>query len=180
MCSLKTGKKWENKLDAVREKIKAMECDAMVVTALDEIAWLLNIRGYDIPYGPFVKSYAIISKDQLHLYIDSVKLSPIVRKHLLTDNCYSAHCARSVTFSNVICMYEVWSKSNGNFHLFISNTFLYIYQYIILLICNNTVPLKNFPFDTIHLYHRFFKSLKPLRCALYAFSLTSIFLSSPA
>lgn len=67
----------------------------MVVTALDEIAWLLNIRGYDIPYGPFLKSYAIISKDQLHLYTDPEKLSPDVRRHLRTENCFSAHCARS-------------------------------------------------------------------------------------
>lgn len=88
------GKKWDSKLDDTREKIKAMGCDAMVVTALDEIAWLLNIRGYDIPYGPFLKSYVIISKDQLHLYTDTVKLSPDVRRHLHTENCFSAHCTR--------------------------------------------------------------------------------------
>jgi len=90
-----TGKTWDSKLDATRDKIKAMGCDAMVVTALDEIAWLLNIRGYDIPYGPFLKSYAIVSKDQLHLYTDPEKLSPDVRRHLRTENCFSAHCARS-------------------------------------------------------------------------------------
>lgn len=94
LYEIKTGKRWEDKLDATREKIKAMGCDAMVVTALDEIAWLLNIRGHDIPYGPFLKSYVIVSKDQLHLYTDSVKLSPDVRRHLHTDNCISAHCAR--------------------------------------------------------------------------------------
>lgn len=94
-CIRDTGKKWEDKLDATREKIKAMGCDAMVVTALDEIAWLLNIRGYDIPYGPFLKSYAIVSKDQLHLYTDKKKLTPDIRQHLHTENCFSAHCARS-------------------------------------------------------------------------------------
>jgi Xaa-Pro aminopeptidase len=81
-------------LDATREKFQVMGFDAMVVTALDEIAWLLNIRGHDIPYGPFLKSYVIISKDQLHLYTNPAKLSPDVHKHLHTANCFSAHCAR--------------------------------------------------------------------------------------
>lgn len=102
MRSTTAGKSWESKLDATREQIKSMGFDAMVVTALDEIAWLLNIRGYDIPYGPFLKSYAIISKDQLHLYADIAKLSPDVRRHLKIDSCISAYCVRLVTqwFSN--------------------------------------------------------------------------------
>lgn len=83
-----------------------MGCDAMVVTALDEIAWLLNIRGHDIPYGPFLKSYVIISKDQLHMYTDSAKLSPDVRRHLRKENCFSAHCARLERFYyHIILMY---------------------------------------------------------------------------
>ncbi|VVC30469.1 Hypothetical protein CINCED_3A013194 [Cinara cedri] len=108
------GKKWENKLDETREKIKEMGCDAMVVTALDEIAWLLNIRGYDIPYGPFLKSYAIVSKDQLHLYTDQEKLSMSVRQHLHTDNCFSAHCARvhdyEAIWTDLRTLSQVWRK----------------------------------------------------------------------
>lgn len=46
----------------------------MVVTSLSEIAWLLNIRGRDIPYNPFVKSYVIISESDVILYVDQAKL----------------------------------------------------------------------------------------------------------
>lgn len=89
-----SGKTWETKVDDTRKKLASMGFDAMVVTALDEIAWLLNIRGHDIPYGPFLRAYVILSKDQVYLYTDPTKLSDEVRKHLRTDNCVSAHCVR--------------------------------------------------------------------------------------
>jgi len=121
VCVRKTGKKWEDKLDATRDKIKNMGCDAMVVTALDEIAWLLNIRGYDIPYGPFLKSYAIVSKDQLHLYTNQHKLSSDVRRHLRAENCFSAHCARSdqtqLTLGIVVVAEYVKPRTRLNFRV---------------------------------------------------------------
>ncbi|XP_050428799.1 xaa-Pro aminopeptidase ApepP-like [Adelges cooleyi] len=108
------GKKWDTKVDDTREKLVAMGFDAMIVTALDEIAWLLNIRGHDIPYGPFLKSYVIISKDQLHLYADLSKLSSDVRKHLRTENCYSAHCVRlhdyDAVWTDLRSFSQVWRK----------------------------------------------------------------------
>lgn len=55
----------------------------MIITALSEITWLLNIRGRDIPYNPFVKSYVIISQDEVRLYVDNWKLTKNnVEKHL--------------------------------------------------------------------------------------------------
>lgn len=45
----------------------------MVITALDEIAWLLNIRGRDIPYTRFVKGYVLLSQTEIILYVDQHK-----------------------------------------------------------------------------------------------------------
>lgn len=59
--------------------------DAMVITALDEIAWLLNIRGRDIPYNPFVKSYVILTTQEIHMYVNSKKLTDSVKLHLRTE-----------------------------------------------------------------------------------------------
>lgn len=95
------GKQWNTKVVAVRQAMQGMDCDAMVITALDEIAWLLNIRGRDIPYTPVLRSYVIITKDQIRLYVDQNKLSDGVRKQLHTENCFSAYCVRSV-FLNVV------------------------------------------------------------------------------
>lgn len=54
--------------------MKKAGADAMVVTSLDEIAWLLNIRGRDIPYSPFLRSYLIFDMDNVFLYVNSRQL----------------------------------------------------------------------------------------------------------
>ena len=46
-----------------------------VLTTIDDICWTLNIRGNDIEFFPLVLSYAIITMDRMHLYIDETKLS---------------------------------------------------------------------------------------------------------
>lgn len=69
------GKNWTTKVKELRKEIKELRADAIVVTALSEIAWLLNIRGRDIPHNPFVKSYLLVSDDAIYLYINQTKLS---------------------------------------------------------------------------------------------------------
>ncbi|KAF5298629.1 hypothetical protein FQR65_LT09725 [Abscondita terminalis] len=65
-----TGKKWTQKVNETRKELRHLHAAAMVVTALDEIAWLLNIRGRDIPYNRFVKSYVLLSQTSVTLYVD--------------------------------------------------------------------------------------------------------------
>ncbi len=52
----------------------ACKADAVLVTALDEIAWLFNLRGSDVSYNPVFLSYAIVSKEGATLYVDSEKV----------------------------------------------------------------------------------------------------------
>jgi Xaa-Pro aminopeptidase len=92
--SLNLGKTWQHKVSAVRANMKAENCDAFVVTALDEIAWLLNIRGHDIPYLPVLRAYMILTRDQIHFYTDLNKLTPHVKRNLHSESCFSAFCAR--------------------------------------------------------------------------------------
>lgn len=75
--------------------MKNLEADAFIVTSLSEIAWLLNIRGFDLQYGPYLKAYLIVTKDQVHLYAPQEKLAD-VKEHLAMEACVSAHCVRSV------------------------------------------------------------------------------------
>ncbi|KAF5287703.1 hypothetical protein FQA39_LY15803 [Lamprigera yunnana] len=65
-----TGKHWTQKVNETRKELRHLGAEAMVVTALDEIAWLLNIRGRDIPYTRFVKSYVLLSQATVTLYVD--------------------------------------------------------------------------------------------------------------
>lgn len=54
------GENWQNKIVRLRRKLRNLNCDAMIVSSLTEIAYLLNIRGRDIPYTPVVKVWDII------------------------------------------------------------------------------------------------------------------------
>ena len=69
-----------------------MEIDAMVVTALDEVAWLLNLRGNDIPYTPVFRAYAVLDANKLILYLPPEKQTVTVKQHLKSEvsNVFSA------------------------------------------------------------------------------------------
>lgn len=59
------GKEWPEKIDEVREKMSEKKAVGLVVTALDEIAWLLNLRGSDISYNPVFFAYVIVTTDSV-------------------------------------------------------------------------------------------------------------------
>ena len=63
------GQSVSEKLARVREDLCKSACDALVITALDEVAWLLNVRGADIPYNPLVTSYALVTQDSAVWYV---------------------------------------------------------------------------------------------------------------
>ncbi|KAJ9612596.1 hypothetical protein H2200_004193 [Cladophialophora chaetospira] len=77
-----SGKTYQEKLDDLRKDLKKKKTAGMVVSMLDEIAWLFNLRGNDIPYNPVFFSYAAITPDSATIYIDSSKLGPEVKEHL--------------------------------------------------------------------------------------------------
>mmetsp|Transcript_27751 Transcript_27751/g.36373 ORF Transcript_27751/g.36373 Transcript_27751/m.36373 type:complete len:633 (+) Transcript_27751:32-1930(+) len=76
------GKSSEEKLVDLREAFVKAGAGAIVVTALDEIAWLFNIRGSDISYNPVTIAYALVTEDQATLFTDTAKVSPEVVEHL--------------------------------------------------------------------------------------------------
>lgn len=77
-----TGKTWMEKIETVREKMNEKKADALIVTALDEIAYLFNMRGSDITYNPVFFAYAVVRHDSVHLFIDESRLNRGVEAHL--------------------------------------------------------------------------------------------------
>lgn len=57
------------KINWLREEIQKQSCDAILLTALDEIAWLLNIRGMDIAYNPVVISYLLVTMNEVRWFV---------------------------------------------------------------------------------------------------------------
>ena len=70
------------KLKRIRAKMAEKKADAMVVSALDEIAWLLNIRGYDIEFNPQVISYVVLEQDKCTLFVLPEKVDAKAKKYL--------------------------------------------------------------------------------------------------
>lgn len=69
------GKDVKAKLSELRKELEKKKSLGFVVSMLDEIAWLFNLRGNDIPYNPVFFSYAIVTAEKAILYIDASKLS---------------------------------------------------------------------------------------------------------
>ncbi|MEZ3468842.1 MAG: aminopeptidase P family N-terminal domain-containing protein [Schaedlerella sp.] len=69
------GESVEHKLARVREAMEEQKADVLVITSLDDIGWLLNIRGNDVEYFPLLLSYAVVGKDGVELYADERKFS---------------------------------------------------------------------------------------------------------
>lgn len=76
------GKKW----DRVREQMKLFNANALIVSALDEIAWFLNLRGSDIDYNPVFFAFMIITNDEIILFADSRKLPDDFECHQSENN----------------------------------------------------------------------------------------------
>ncbi|KXT09715.1 hypothetical protein AC579_1684 [Pseudocercospora musae] len=76
------GKKWEEKIEELRKELDKKKAAGFVVSMLDEIAWLFNLRGNDIPYNPVFFSYAIITPTTASLYVDETKMSDDLKEHL--------------------------------------------------------------------------------------------------
>lgn len=76
------GQTWQVKADHVRAQMAKAKCWGVVVSALDEIAWLFNLRGKDIAFNPVFHSYALITATHTILYVDERKLGLDVKEHL--------------------------------------------------------------------------------------------------
>ena len=63
------GETRESKIERLRKSIMENNCTSMVCSALDDICWLLNIRGNDVKYNPVVMSYLIVTLDKVFLYV---------------------------------------------------------------------------------------------------------------
>lgn len=80
------GKSSAQKLQELREVMAKKGATVHIITTLDDIAWLFNIRGNDIAYNPVVLSYAVITMEQAYLFIDRDKLDSSVQTLLSADN----------------------------------------------------------------------------------------------
>ena len=77
-----SGKSVADKVDFIRAKLDENKSDVLVVSPLDEVAWLFNVRGGDLDYNPVTLGYGLVNKDEACLYVDLGKVTNEVRAHL--------------------------------------------------------------------------------------------------
>ncbi|BES92188.1 X-prolyl aminopeptidase (Aminopeptidase P) [Nesidiocoris tenuis] len=76
------GETYESKMARVRQKMVERHADLFVVSKLDEIAWLLNLRGYEGEHTPTFVAYVTIGNSSASLYTNTSKIPPDVKAHL--------------------------------------------------------------------------------------------------
>lgn len=76
------GEEATDKIERLLEVLEGNDATAMLVTALDDIAWLLNLRGNDVAFTPVAIAFAYISRKEKSLFIDESKVTDEVRQHL--------------------------------------------------------------------------------------------------
>ncbi len=79
------GKSRVEKLNKVRANMSTKGANYYLLTSLDDIAWLLNIRGNDVPNNPVVISNVLVGKDKCYLFVDGSKVTNDIRLELEND-----------------------------------------------------------------------------------------------
>ena len=79
------GEACHEKITRIRKALREKHADGMLMSALDDIAWTLNLRGTDVHCNPVFVSYLLISSKDVTLYINKVKLTPEVEAYLKSE-----------------------------------------------------------------------------------------------
>ena len=113
------GETLASKVVRIRKSLRELHADGMLVSALDDIAWTLNLRGTDVHCNPVFVSYLLIESDKVSLFVDDNKLSPEVKQYL-QDNQVSLYnynkvekCLESYSEYNILLdgdetSYNLW------------------------------------------------------------------------
>ena len=80
------GESSRDKIGRIRQALREKHADGMLMAALDDIAWTLNLRGSDVHCNPVFVSYLLLSSKSVTLYINKVKLTPEVSAYLKAED----------------------------------------------------------------------------------------------
>lgn len=78
--------KTSKKLTLIRKEMQRLNATHHLISSLDDIAWIMNLRGSDIPYNPLFLSYLLLSQTEITLFINNDKLMPKIKSKLEKDN----------------------------------------------------------------------------------------------
>uniref|UniRef100_A0A672JEF3 X-prolyl aminopeptidase (aminopeptidase P) 2, membrane-bound n=1 Tax=Salarias fasciatus TaxID=181472 RepID=A0A672JEF3_SALFA len=94
---------WQVKVEQIRSEMRVSpyEPTALLLSALDETAWLFNLRGNDIPYNPFFYSYTLLTLDEIWLFVHMDRLTEELKVYL-NASCTGPLCVRLRGYDSVL------------------------------------------------------------------------------
>lgn len=105
------GKSCADKLALVRQRMEEESTDALLLSALDEIAWTLNLRGNDIHCNPVTVCYLLVTKDKAHLFILPQKTGADVQSYLRENGIEYHPYGEITTFLAAVPYRNIWLES---------------------------------------------------------------------
>ncbi|KAM9740488.1 xaa-Pro aminopeptidase 2 [Menidia menidia] len=94
---------WQMKVEQIRSLMRdnPYQPTALLLSALDETAWLFNLRGNDIPYNPFFYSYTLLTMNEIWLFVHTDRVSEDLRVYL-NASCTGALCVQLKSYDSVL------------------------------------------------------------------------------
>lgn len=118
-----SGQSVKEKLALVNEAMKDKRAEYLVLTALDEVAWFLNLRGSDIEYNPVFFAYVIIGENSFTVFMNPAQVTSAVKHHLTNEagNTYTVESYDKIEtkikeLTNSVENY-IWFAENSSFAL---------------------------------------------------------------
>ncbi|MCM1092488.1 MAG: aminopeptidase P family protein [Lachnospiraceae bacterium] len=93
-----SGEEAASKIKRILKEVDQAGADSIFISALDEIAWLLNIRGNDVSYNPVVTSFLFLAPEGSTLFVEGAKIDSDVKKHLSGLGIETRHYDRALEF----------------------------------------------------------------------------------
>ncbi|NXK00419.1 XPP2 aminopeptidase, partial [Corythaixoides concolor] len=108
-----TGSSWQEKVAGIRQQMEqhVQRPTAVLLSALEETAWLFNLRGDDIPYNPVFYSYTLLTNTSISLFVDETRLAAAARQSL-QDGCPGSLCVELLEYGQVRAYVQRYAQDN--------------------------------------------------------------------
>uniref|UniRef100_A0A7N6AAV5 X-prolyl aminopeptidase (aminopeptidase P) 2, membrane-bound n=1 Tax=Anabas testudineus TaxID=64144 RepID=A0A7N6AAV5_ANATE len=103
LFSLSKSQSWQMKVEQIRSQMtdSPYKPTALLLSALDETAWLFNMRGSDIPYNPFFYSYTLLTMNEIWLFVHMERITDELKVYLNTS-CDGPLCVQLKSYDSVL------------------------------------------------------------------------------
>ncbi|XP_040428716.1 LOW QUALITY PROTEIN: xaa-Pro aminopeptidase 2 [Cygnus olor] len=107
------GSSWQEKVAGIRQQMEehTRSPTAVLLSGLEETAWLFNLRGDDIPYNPVFYSYTLLTSTNISLFVDEARLTAEARQSLRAD-CPGPLCVELRNYSQARAHLQRYAQGN--------------------------------------------------------------------